>query len=152
MSAFSFPRTEPITNVGDILYYEDTTRGKFLSITRETLFYSHDSADNEYVRPGGLDTPSVDSGIEMTFQGTIVNVAAHAGGGDVSKSFEIRRNNVATPLYTFSFPGFASPNISFSDGTVNVDFIAGDHLQVFAVAAGSATTDIVVLLEVAWRL
>lgn len=154
MSNFSKRRvTSDFTIVDGIPYIFDPTRNKTLSINRETYHFAHDRADSQYLRSAGLNAPGANSGFEIPNNATIVAFGAHARAGNTSKTFQIRRNNNSvSPLVIFSFPGIATPNISTSDDTLNVDIVAGDHLQVFATGPGASSNDVVVWIAVAWRI
>lgn len=125
------------------LYTRDLTRSKWLA--DETRYsFSHDSADNQLLRPAGIDTPSANGGYRIPRNGTIVGITALATGGQLDKGFEVRVNG-ASVLSTALVAGVVT------NTALDIDVAAANRLEVFAVAAGNAVNDIVFDVLVRWR-
>lgn len=140
--------TGQIAVIGDQLYMYDATRAKWLSASATPLTWSKNgSADDENLRFGG-DVADTNSGAAMPYNGTIVFVSARASGGLATKGFEIRRRNGP---FTWSTTPFNLVGGNFRDTSYNVDFNAGEYINVYAVAAGAAVTNAAVTVWVKWR-
>ncbi|MEZ4857430.1 MAG: hypothetical protein R2781_01310 [Flavobacteriaceae bacterium] len=149
------PQTAPVGSatgqmavIDDELYMYDATRGKWLSTQAVPLQWSRNGdADNETLRFGG-DTRSSNTGASMPFDGTIVYVTANSSGGNASKGFEVRIKSETTLKSTV---GFNLASGVFKKTDYNVNFVAGDYLNVFVVNAGADVTDPSVIVWVKWR-
>lgn len=142
--------TGQLSVIGDKLYHYDATRAKWLSV-EYTLFNFGlagpvNNQDLEYV--GDIEL----SGPRMPFDGTIVYVTMNASSGAVNKPIQIHINGVPVP-------DSANPNIdglleldnyTYTNTSYNLDFNAGDYIQV-DVPSGGAVWDPSVLLKVKWR-
>jgi hypothetical protein len=151
-SGTAFPVT-PTPADGDLFYRTDLnltfqydgSRSKWLSITQMFLDWGSNSASSSYLNIHGA--AATQTGYLMPRNGTIITVTAKAASGNLTKSFEIRRNHDSvTPLVSFSLVGG-----SYSTISSNVNFDATDYIQVFAVSNGQPARDVVVLCTIAWR-
>ena len=124
----------------------DATRAKFLSFAQiEVSFGSEGNVDGAYVRFNQMSSPV--NGPRMPWNGTIIAVTANSGpGGNAAKSFEIRKNGAVTSLLSFTASVY-----TYTNTAANVDFNAGDGLQVYCTSAGQFVEDPTVTLIIAWR-
>ncbi len=149
------PQTAPIGSatgqlavIEDELYMYDATRGKWLSVDATSYVWSKNGpADNEVLRIGG-DVRTDNSGIRMPFNGAIVYVTAQSSGGVANKGFDIRVRNGTTTLVTTSFSLIANV---FTNTNYNVNFTAGNYINVYVQAAGNTVEDPAVTVWVKWR-
>ncbi|MAL59132.1 MAG: hypothetical protein CMC14_03710 [Flavobacteriaceae bacterium] len=149
------PQTTPLGSatgqlsvIGDELSMYDAARGKWLSLQATPLQWSKNgNAGNETLRFGG-DTRSINTGASMPFDGTIVYVTANAEGGNATKGFEIRIKSGTTLKTTTSFNLVGS---TFKKTDYNVNFSAGDYINVFANNTGGDASDPAVIVWVKWR-
>lgn len=151
-SGASFPGTP---SDGDIYYHTtkkmlfcyDGGRTKWLSITRDayTLGRSPVTGDsNASLRIGTAHTSSA-SGIHLPRDGTIV-AATVKNENSVTRDIQIKINNSTVSTVSLTAVSEAT------DDAINQDFSAADELQVYAkVAAGEDMTNLIVMVEVAWR-
>jgi len=140
----------PTTNVADgaiaiidgLLSVYDNSRSKFLSVDRTTFVASRrGNATNIYLRgPDGV--PTSQTGFRMPRAGTITAVW---GASEGVETWTVRIRKGGADQETLA--------ITAADGdqkiTSNVDFAAGDELQVYC--DGTAVTAPVAGFEVAWR-
>lgn len=149
------PQTAPVGTatgqlavIGNQLFMYDATRAKWLSTSATPLSWSKTgSASNENLRFGG-DVANNNSGAAMPYNGTIVFVSAQSSGGNATKGFDVRVRSGSTTLSTTTFNLIAN---NFTNTSYNVDFVAGNYINVYAVPAGAAVTDPAVTVWVKWR-
>lgn len=131
-----------------ITYQYDNSRSKWLSTTEMFLDWGANNADGKYLNIHGAS--ATQTGYLMPRDGTIVGFTARGASGNMSKSFEIRKNNDhVNPLFSDSL---VSGEFNSTDpATMNIDFTAGDYIQVFMSSTGSPVRDVVAMAIVAWR-
>lgn len=127
------------------IYFYDQTREDWLSVEMCSLFWGEDFADGNVLEPVGVRTMSLVGGYRMRRAGKIVGISAFSNGGNASKDFEVRINNVTPAAISFT----TSSNV-FTDNTLDVDFSSGDIINAGALAAGSAATDVTLILDYRW--
>lgn len=134
-----------VTTVGGIQYVYDGSRSKWLSVNRETFWTSRNSgsASNIYLRGAdGIATSA--TGFRMVRDGTITGlVAAFSTAG--TATIQVRRNDSVTVLASLAVAAATGAQ----NGAVNVDFSAGDEIQIFLSGSAQYPTAGV---EVAWRI
>lgn len=103
-------------------------------------------ADDENLRFDG-DARSDNCGARIPFNGTIVYVSAVSSGGVSTKGFDVcvRNGNATTSTIPFNLVA----NV-FSNTTYNVNFNAGNYLNVFCQNAGNDVEDPAVIVWVKW--
>lgn len=147
----AFP-TDPAPDAGDIFYRTDLSlffqydgvRNDWLSIAQMFLDWGSGSADGVYLNIHGA--AATQTGYLMPRNGKIISITARCASGNQSKALEIRRNhNSATPLKSFSLSSG-----QYSSITENIDFVAGDYIQAFAVSNSIPARDVVVMVTIAW--
>ena len=127
------------------LYMFDLTRNKWLSAETITLsFTNNGTTTNEYLRFENIRTRM--SGLKMPFNGTIMAITAQSSGGDANKGFEIRKNGNTTSLFAFNLIS----NV-YTNTTTNINFNAGDFVNVFATNVGNDVNDPSITLFIKWR-
>ena len=134
-----------VTTVGGIQYVYDGSRSKWLSVNRETMWTSRNSgaASNIYLR-GTDGTATSATGFRMVRDGTITGlVAAFATAG--TATIQVRRHDSVTVLASLAVVAATGAQ----NGSVNVDFSAGDEIQIFLSGSAEYPTAGV---EVAWRI
>lgn len=129
----------------DVVYFYEGTRTKWLSIDQPLISYKAVKGDGNYLFTG--DFSDINCGFHAVRNGTIIGITAAGGTGNQSKSFAIRKNGVATDLATFSLSSG-----KYSSLTTDVDFSAGDVLQVYCSATGAPIFAPRVTLVIAWRI
>ncbi len=134
------------TDIGLAFQY-DESRSKWLSIAQMFLDWGSNSADGKYMNIHGA--AATQTGYLMPYDGTIVACTVRIASGNMDKGFEIRRNHdYSSPLYTFS----ASTGVynETSSAVMNINFSAGDYIQMFASSTGIPARDAVAMLIVRW--
>jgi hypothetical protein len=105
-------------------------------------FTDNGNNDGQYLKVGNIVSTTV--GYVMPFDGSITAVKASTGGGLATKDLVVQKNT--SSLLPFSLTGG-----SFTDLTVDVDFSAGDIIQVFVSASGGSINDPLVSIYTKWR-
>lgn len=158
------PQTTPtgtadgqLSVIGDKLYMFDTSRadvgmdGKWLSIETSALqFGRNGNADNTAMKKAGNST-SGNSSYLMPFDGTIVytSIKSNANSGAQNKQFQIRVRNGTANVSTNNVTTTAS---EFTSTTFNVNFSAGDYIDVRIQNDGNGNVNnVVAVLWVKWR-
>lgn len=133
-----------IINRAGILYLYDSTRGKWLSMTRQTISFGVKRADGCYLNVA--DFSSSMSGWPALRNGTITGITVQASSGFPVKAFTLSKNNNTTSLYSFNLISRYHAN-----GNLNIDFDQNDLVKILASSQYSATYNVVANLEIAWR-
>jgi len=124
------------THTDGLLYQYDSTRSKWLCVSREPLSWTDNgNNDSNYLREGNII--STTSGWPVPFDCTIVQIIAN-GENNLTKGFELRSNSggAFASIQAFSLSaGF------FNDETLNIDVDQGDQLKCFVTAAGAPVND-----------
>lgn len=138
-----------IAVIDNSLYMYDTGRNKWLSV--ETLpfpFGVNGNANNTYAHYATASDQN--SGAKMPFNGTIIAITAQSSGGLANKGFEIRKNGTTTSLFSFNLS-----SKTYLNTTTNIDFNAGDFLNVYVVNDGggpaNAAANPATILFIKWR-
>jgi hypothetical protein len=131
-----------LSMVGNTLYQYTGT--KWLSVNQETPSFSARFASGNYLTDDIQGTTA--SGFLAKKNGTILAVAGSVGWGNMSKAFHVMKNGVFTDIYSFSLTSG-----KYVNDTLNIDFSAGDVLQVYA-DPGAQSFSPRVELTIAWRL
>jgi hypothetical protein len=134
-----------IINHAGILYIYDSTRGKWLSMNRQTVVFGVKRADGNYLNVA--DFTSSMSGWPAMRDGTITGITVQASGGYSSKSFSMSKNNNPVSIYTFSLSGHYHAN-----GSLNIDFDANDLIKILTSSEFGHTSNVIANLEIAWRV
>ena len=122
----------PFTSINNVASLYDKVRVKWLSIYRHVYTFSGRDAgnnSNEYAR-AGLGTSNV-AGIRLMRNMTLTGISAQAGAS-ATWNVRVRRNGVVTNLASLALTAVAGAQ----DGAVNVDFLAGDNIEVFIDGTG----------------
>lgn len=130
---------------GGILYAYNGTRTKWLSVDQPSISYQIRNGDANYLATGSF--ADIKSGYEALRDGTIVGITANGGNGNQTKSFAIRKNGAAADIATFSLVAG-----KYSSSATDLDFSAGDVLQIYCSATGTAIKNPRVNLLIAWRI
>jgi len=133
-----------VANVNGLLYSYDNTRSKWLTIDQPVIEFSTRLGDANYLSSGWFSATS--AGFTALRDGTLIGITAN-GIGNLTKSFAFRKAGSSTDLATFSLAAG-----SYTDSTTNIDFSAGDILQVYCSATGAPVINPRVDLHIAWRL
>ena len=125
----------------------DSTRGKWLSMSKQTLDWGTSSADGKYYNIHGAAASQ--SGYLMPRAGTVISLTYKIASGNLTKPVELRRNNGAwsSTLSDYSFTPVAG---TYSNVTLNLNFASGDYIQVFSPSNGVPARDAVVMIEIAY--
>lgn len=142
--------TGQVAVIGDQLFMYDATRAKWLSTETSVLQFSNSgNTSNTFLKYG--DVANVNSGAYLPFDGTIVYIGATTSdviGGGSTKAFDVRVNNGTTVNSTTTFNLVAW---KFLKTDYNVDFNAGDYINVLTPTAGGNVTNPTVTVWVKWR-
>jgi hypothetical protein len=125
-------------------YMYDSIRGKWLSVDKRDVSFQVRYGDGIYLATG-VQTDHA-TGWTALNNGTIIGITAVGGYGNQTKSFSVRKNGVDTDLLSFSLT-----TGKYSSASTNLDFSAGDVIQVYCTATGGPIFSPRVSLNVAWR-
>jgi hypothetical protein len=117
----------PMSMVNNVLGFYDKTRTKWLSVHRDNIVYSgRDNANNanEYARIG--EFTSNQAGFRLLKNMTLVGATVQCRTAGTC-TIEVRKNGVATVESSVSL---VASDVA-SDATLDVDFTAGDEIQVY---------------------
>lgn len=131
-----------ITVVNNKLYIYDGIRNKWLTASK-IINFGDNVCDGSYLRIGYAK--SANTGWRAHHAGTIIGVTARASGGKSDKKILIRVNNNTPKIFFLT-------NYQYRSTNDNIDFNAGDIIRVRAASAGSAVQNLIVSLELCWRL
>lgn len=155
------PQTAPdgdsdgqLSVIGDRLYMYDLTRDKWLSIEATALqFGKNGGADNELLRFGG-DVRNNSSGPLMPFDGTIVYMTIQSSGGVTNKQFDIKLNgsDVGNDADATLDGRISLSSGSFTRTTYNIDFDAGDYINLEVRNNAGDVEDAAGIIWVKWRV
>jgi len=129
------------------LWVYDGGRSKWLSVHRDKPLFGKRRADGMYLNLANFSFVSRYIGFIAHIDATIVSISAKCDGGYLAKTIRIRRNALQTDLFSFSL---SSGN--YLNESANININAGDYVQVFADPAGTAANNLIVQLEIAYRL
>jgi hypothetical protein len=132
---------------GDLFFY-DAALSKFLSAARVNLVFSHagNNLNSMYLKNGEVNSLSV--GLKMPRNGTIIKASANSKNNS-NVIYQIRKNG------SFINIGNAVTVINTRGGYnnyLNVNFNAGDEIQIYMNVTSGTVNQPVVFLEAAWRL
>lgn len=131
---------------GQLATYDKTnTRNKWLSASRQYVTFSgRDNAHNtnEYLRNGVFT--SNESSTRLIQNATLVGISANTASAE-TWTVRVRKNGVLTNLYSKAL----TASTGTQDATLNVDFDAGDVIQVYC--DGTGINRPLVVLEFAYR-
>jgi hypothetical protein len=130
-----------LTVVGGQLYVYDGTRTKWLSVTNIQYQFADNSCKGKYMPIGTVN--NANTGYKMLFNGTLVGVTVQ-GTSATGKQLQIRQAGTAIKSFTLTLGKYTSSND-------DVNFNAGDYLQVFS-PADNDLTDVVVSVFIRWRI
>lgn len=133
-----------IINRAGILYIYDSSRGKWLSMIRQSVIFGVRRADGCYLNVS--DFSSSMSGWPALRNGTITGMTVQASGGFSGKSFTMSINNNPTPVHTFNLTGHY-----YANGNLDIDFDQNDLIKILASSQYGVTHNVVANLEIAWR-
>jgi hypothetical protein len=123
-----------------MVYQPGEDRWETISRVQVTLGAS--SVDGQYLTINGAQSSAV--GSLVPHNAVIRSISVMAGGGALTKAFELRKNGSELPLMSFSLvDGKYSADVS-----INVSKL--DFLQVFASPIGNKATNVVAVLELAY--
>lgn len=137
----------PVSMIGGILAVYDKTnsRNKFLSVNRQYMyFWGRDSNNNtnEYARAG--DFTSNQGGPVLMRNATLVGISAKTNGAE-TWTVRVRKNGVVTNLASLALSAVDKAQ----DITLNIDFNAGDDIEVYI--DGTRINRPIITLEFAYR-
>jgi hypothetical protein len=137
----------PIALINGVLsvYDKSNSRNKFLSVAREHMvFVGRDSSTNtlEYARIATFT--SNQAGNRLIANATLVGISAQTNGSS-TWTVRVRKNSSATNLSSLTLTAVAGAQ----DATLNVDFSAGDNIEVYI--DGTGVNRPVIKLEFAYK-
>lgn len=131
---------------GQLATYDKTnSRNKWLSASRQYVTFSgrdNTNNTNEYLRNGVFT--SNEASTKLIQNATLVGISVNTASTETWTA-RVRKNGVVTNLYSKALTASAG----VQDATLNVDFSAGDVIQVYC--DGSGVNRPLVVLEFAYR-
>lgn len=134
-----------IINRSGILYIYDATRDLWTSMMRQNVTFGIKRADGCYLNIA--DFSSSTSGWPALRKGVILGCTAQASSGYASKKFIISKNNDPTSIYDFVLN-----NYYYAANDLTIDFETNDIIKILATSEFTTTYNVVINLEIAWRL
>jgi len=135
-------------NSEGIILFEDTSRSKTLSITRENLAFGikHSNISGERWLQTTSNIPTNILGYKIPRNGTITAITVQTQNM-ANCAFEIKKNNAISAIHTMSLS-----NVSEQiNDNLNIDVNLGDYIQT-KLLVNSGNVDYPLLyLEIAWR-
>lgn len=131
-----------IANINGGLYFYDSTRSKWLSIDRQTISYQTRNGDAIYLSTGYQS--DINAGYLAAKNGTILAIAANGGSGNQTKEFDIQLNGVSQSTFSLTAG-------KYTNDTLDIDFSAGDNIQIYCSATGTPIKNARVNVMIAWR-
>ena len=128
------------------IYAYDGTRSKWLSVQRDKIIFNKRLADGQYLSLAS-DFISKYVGFICHYDSTIVGITAKADGGALNKTIRLRRNGTTSNLASFALSGGF-----YSSLTEDISLNQSDILQVFADPDGTGVKNIIVQIELAYRV
>ena len=130
-----------------ILCIYDSTRGKWLSVQRQTFVFGRaGTTKNQYLNFGAGSLASNNSGYRMPRNATIVGISGQLDASGTC-TMNIRFNDTATNSVVLTITGA----IGAADISTNIDCGATDFLQAYLATATAGVEDPVMFIEIAWR-
>jgi len=133
-----------LTNINGQLFVYDGGTSKWLSVDRARAVFGTRNGDGRYLQYG--EHSDSESGYYCGKDMTLVSVTAKGGSGLQTKGFAIRKNGVLTDIKSFSLVAG-----EYVDNATNLDFVAGDIVQVYCSATGAKINNPIVALTFAVR-
>ncbi len=130
--------------VGNIQYAYDGTLAKWLSTNKESPTFVGRFGCGNYLSADKHGAQYV--GFTAIRQGTIVGITAIVGWGTQNKTFHIMKNGTHTSIQSFTMAAG-----KLIDSTLNINFDAGDTIQIYFEPGPQAFSPRI-NLEIAWRL
>lgn len=128
------------------LYAYDSARSKWLSVNRSNVTFGLRYADSRYLMHSDSFAARF-NGFLLNKDSCIISVYARADGGNINKTFHLRRNSSLTDLASYSLAGGGI----YLNNSLNINLNGGEYLQVFADGNGAAARNFTVQLEIAHR-
>lgn len=133
-------------SIGGILYMYDSTRGKFLSVQRQTfVFGRRGKSSDQYLNFYSSDHPSNNSGLRMLRNATIVGLS-----GNLNKSgtcdLRLRKNDNVSNIATLNI----TSSLGNIDTNTNIDIDVNEFLQAYVDSTPFVRSPMLVV-EIAWR-
>jgi len=127
-----------------LLYIYDGTRSKWLSVDRQLWeFGTEGLADNEYLQIANqIDDDEQGHTFYRDF--TVLGIRVFAPSGNQTKAMAIEKDR--SSVHAFSLTAGA-----YEKSDLDLDFDAGELLQLFVESAGTGARDTHAKLEIAWR-
>lgn len=143
----------PIKNLSDgqiiyrngIAYIYDESRGRWLSMFRQAISFGAKRADGVMMNLSNFSSNM--SGWPALRKGVIVGITAQASGGYSRKHIDVVKREQSEPIF-----GFNLQDHYFADGTLNIPFEENDLIQIKVSSEYEMTYNLVLNLEIAWRL
>jgi hypothetical protein len=139
----------PLTqNSEGILLFNDTSRNKMISVSRENVSFGikHKNITGNRWLQTTANIPSNILGYKIPRNGTITSVTIQTQ--NISNcDFEIKKNNVITSIHTLSLVN----EVEKINDNINIDINIGDFLQCQLLVNSGDVDYPLIFLEIAWR-
>jgi hypothetical protein len=142
------PNIPLIQNSDGILLFNDTTRNKMISVTRENLSFGikNKNISGDRWLQTTANIPSNILGYKIPRNGTITSITIQTQNM-ANCAFEIKKNNAISAIHTMSL---SNESEQINDN-LNIDVNLGDYIQT-KLLVNSGNVDYPLLyLEIAWR-
>lgn len=128
------PDIRPVI-VGDDVVFIDATRSKALSVSSTQYSFARDKSkvSDVYLETVGGISSSL-TGYALIHDATLIGISLSGARDDQTWDAEVRKNNVLAPLLVAPLAN----SFEAHDSTLDVDFDAGDRIQVFCAGTNIA--------------
>jgi hypothetical protein len=143
------PGTPLIQNVDGILMFEDSTRNKVLSVTRENLSFGIDHRNisgKRWLKTSGNVVSSL-VGYKIPRDATITSITIETQNIVTDARFNIRKNNSISNIHTTNL----LLESEIIEDNLNYNINKGDYLQLYLWVVSGNVDYPVVTVELAWR-
>ena len=137
-----------LKQVNGVLFYYDTSRGKWVSVFREVFSFTHNHRNipnDMWLRIEGK-IPSNLNGYLMTRDSVITSLSAKTEN-IADCVFRIRKNGSPTNIASLTFIGQTTGQLN----SLNIDLDAGDYIQCFLEVTSGDVDYPIVNVEIAAR-
>lgn len=128
-----------------IMFVYDDVRTKWLSLNRNTIIFGSKIADGRFLNLNNFSSNM--AGWPALRDGTVVGITVQASSGNLTKDFSILKNNSTISLFDFSLS-----SLYYANGNLDIDFQENDLIKILASSTNAAVYNIIVNLEIAWRI
>lgn len=134
-----------IINHNGILYIYDASREAWISLDRQTVSFGAKRADGVYLNLSNFSSNM--SGWPALRDGVIMGITAQASGGDPNKKMKVFFHGIDQPAFQFNLS-----NLYYANGDLDIKFSQNDLIKILATSELGTVYNLIINLEIAWRL